>query len=242
MNSFTSLIIDDEHLSRFALRKKLSDFSNIEIIGEASCIKEAVLKINNLKPQLLFLDIQLTDGTGFDLLNRVQYEGKIIFITAYDEYAIRAFEINAVDYLLKPVSTKRLKNAIEKLYDINSQGTQAFEAKLDYNDRLMVMRRKSVNFIKIDKIISINASREYTYINTSDGSEYLTSKSIGEWESRLPDEHFCRIHRSTIINFDYIVKIDHHLSGPAEVFVHGHSEPFFISRNYFRKLKERYSL
>lgn len=242
MNSLTALIIDDESLARFTLRKKLSDFPEIDIIGEAASIREAKEKIESLQPQLLFLDIQLPDGTGFDLINMIEFSGKIIFVTAYDEYALRAFEINAIDYLLKPISVKRLKNSIDKLHEIEKRTELAGELKLDYNDRLMVMHKKSVNFIKINTIVCIKASREYCYIHTIDGKEYLTSKNISEWENRLPDQNFCRIHRSTIINFDFIVNIDHSYTGTAEVMVQSIGEPLNISRSYFRKLKDRYGL
>ena len=240
--SYSSIIIDDERLSRLNLKKDLEKFPEINIIGEASGIFTAKSLIEQTNPDLLFLDIQLEDGNGFDLLNQINYAGKVIFITAYDEYALRAFEINAVDYLLKPISMKRLKGAIERVLTSGEQQSEVSVHKLNYTDRLMVMHKQSVNFIKIDSIVSVTASREYTYIHTLDGRGYLTSKSIGEWESRMPEEHFCRIHRSAIINFNFIKKIEHNLSGSAEVFIQGLSEPLSISRNYFRKIKERYSL
>lgn len=242
MRSYSAIIIDDERLARLTLLKDLEKFPEINIVGEASGIFSAKSLIAQNNPDLLFLDIQLEDGDGFDLLNQINYTGKVIFITAYDEYALRAFEINAVDYLLKPVSVKRLKGAIERVLNSGDQQSEVSAHKLNYTDRLMVMHKQSVNFIKIDSIVLVTASREYTYIHTLDGREYLTSKSIGEWESRMPEEHFCRIHRSTIINFNFIGKIVHKLNGSAEVLIHGHSEPLFISRNYFRKIKERYSL
>jgi two-component system, LytTR family, response regulator len=242
MSRLTALIIDDESLARFTLKNKLADYSQIEIIGEASSMNEAIEKIGQLNPQLLFLDIQLQDGSGFDLLNQIEFSGKIVFVTAYDEYALRAFEINAVDYLLKPISDKRLKVAIERIFDNENSSSVISIPKLDYNDRLMVMYRNSVNFIKINTIITIKASREYCYINTSDGKEYLTGKNIGEWEDRLPSQNFCRVHRSTIINFDFITNIDHKITGIAYVSMFGMAEPLTISRNYFRKLKERYSI
>jgi len=241
MNNLTALIIDDESLARFTLRNKLADFHEIEIIGEASSLKEAKEKIKVLNPGLLFLDIQLPDGSGFDLFNLIEYNGKVIFVTAYDEYALRAFEINAIDYLLKPVSAKRLKTAIEKLGEsLNASLTRI--VKLKYDDRLMVQHKKSVNFIKISQITHVTASAEYSYVHTKDGRELITSKSLNEWEIRLPDENFCRIHRATIINFDYIVKIDHNITGTAEVILQGSPESFMISRNYYKKLKQRYSL
>ena len=242
MNSLTALIIDDEPLARFTLKNKLIELPQIEIVGEASNIKEAIERIQKLQPQLLFLDIQLPDGSGFDLLNKIEYKEKIIFITAYDNYAIRAFEINAVDYVLKPISEKRLKIAVDRLFSNDISPLDESNTKLNYDDRLMVMYRNSVNFIQIKSITSINASREYCYIHTTDFKEYLTSKNIGEWESRLPSQNFCRIHRSTIINFDYIIKIDRKITGTADVFIQGNKNPFAISRNYLRKLKERYSI
>ncbi len=241
MNNLTALIIDDESLARFTLRNKLADFREIEIIGEAASLKEAEEKIKVLNPGLIFLDIQLPDGSGFDLFNLIEYTGKVIFVTAYDEYALRAFEINAIDYLLKPVSAKRLKAAIEKLGEsLDASLTRI--VKLNYNDRLMVVYKKSVNFIKISLITHITASGEYSYIHTNNGREFITSKSLNEWEIKLPDQNFCRVHRSTIINFDYIVKIDHSITGTAEVILHGSSESIKISRNYFKRLKQRYSL
>jgi two-component system LytT family response regulator len=238
--TLSAIVIDDERLARLTLKKDLEKFPEIIIAGEASNITTAKSLIEQINPDLLFLDIQLSDGSGFDLLNQIDYTGRIIFVTAYDEYAIRAFEINAVDYLLKPISSKRLKKAIDKLYNSDDQNIHKTTAKLNYEDHLMVMHNKSVNFIKINTITYIKASREYSYINTSDGKEYLTSISIGEWESRMPEQNFCRIHRSTIINFDYIININHHITGSAEVIIQGIPEPLNISRNYFKKLKIRY--
>jgi two-component system LytT family response regulator len=238
--TLSAIVIDDERLARLTLKKDLEKFPEIIIAGEASNITTAKSLIEQINPDLLFLDIQLSDGSGFDLLNQIDYTGRIIFVTAYDEYAIRAFEINAVDYLLKPISSKRLKKAIDKLYNSDDQNIHKTTAKLNYEDHLMVMHNKSVNFIKINTITYIKASREYSFINTSDGKEYLTSISIGEWESRMPEQNFCRIHRSTIINFDYIININHHITGSAEVIIQGIPEPLNISRNYFKKLKIRY--
>lgn len=174
MNNFDALIIDDESLARFTLKNKLADFPQINILGSAGSVQEGITKIKELNPSLLFLDIQLGDGTGFDLLQKIDYEGKIIFVTAYDEYAIRAFDVNALDYIMKPVSDRRLKSAIEKLQQNDVVNGVEIPLKLNYNDRILVTLKKSLHFIKLDTIVSICASREYTYIYTFDGSEYLT--------------------------------------------------------------------
>ena len=239
--NYSAIVIDDERLARLTLKKDLEKFPEITILGEANGIATAKTLIERTRPNLIFLDVQLTDGTGFDLLNQVEYSGKVIFVTAYDKYAFRAFEVNAIDYLLKPISIKRLKSAIDKLSNDSDQ-VQSTLVKLNYDDRLMVMHRNIVNFIKINSISAICASREYSYIRTIDGKEYLTSNNISQWENRLPDQYFCRIHRSTIINFDYIVKISHNISGTGEVVLQGSLQLYNISRIYFKKIKQRYSL
>jgi two-component system LytT family response regulator len=239
--NYSAIIIDDERLARLTLKKDLEKFPEITILGEASGIASAKPLIEQTKPNLIFLDVQLTDGTGFDLLNQIEYSGKVVFVTAFDKYAFRAFEVNAIDYLLKPISLKRLKSAIDKLSNDSDQ-VQSTPVKLNYDDRLMVMHRNIVNFIKINSISAICASREYSYIRTIDGKEYLTSNNISQWENRLPDHNFCRIHRSTIINFDYIVKLSHNISGTGEVELKGSLQLYNISRIYFKKIKQRYSL
>ena len=240
--NYSAAIIDDERLSRLTLRKDLEKFPEIIVTGEASGIKTAKKLIESTSPDLLFLDIQLNDGNGFDLLNQMEYTGKVIFTTAYDEFAIRAFEINAVDYLLKPISINRLKNAIEKLFDTNSDENIITTPELNYNDRIMIIHKKSVNFIKLNSIICFIASGEYSYAYTDDGKEYFTSKGIGEWENKLPNDNFCRIHRSSIINFDYILNIEHNMSGSAEVYLQGFDKQLTISRNYFKRLKNKYGI
>ena len=239
--NYSAIIIDDERLARLTLRKDLEKFPEISILGEANGISSAKQLIEQIKPDLIFLDVQLADGIGFDLLNQVEYTGRVIFVTAYDKYALRAFEVNAIDYLLKPVSLKRLKSAIDKLF-IESDQVKPTLIKLDYDDRLMVMHRNIVNFITIKSITVICSSREYSYMRTIDGKEYLTSHNISQWENRLPDQNFCRIHRSTIINFDYIVKVTHNISGTGEVVLQGSLQSYNISRNYYKKIKHRYSL
>lgn len=238
---YNSIIIDDERLARLTLRKDLEKFSDITILGEASSIETAKILIEREKPDLLFLDIQLSDGNGFDLLNQVDYFGKIIFITAFDKFALRAFEVNAIDYLLKPVSLRRLRSAINKLSEKNCIKKEDF-IELNYEDRLMLKHRNTINFIRLNTIAAICASREYSYIFTKSGTKYFASTSISIWEKRLPGNNFCRIHRSTIINFNYIIKIHHKINGTAEVIMQGIPEMLIISRNYLKIIKEKYGI
>src|SRR5688500_1583009 len=132
MKIWKALIVDDERLARKKLRSMLADFSNIEIAGEADSVSEAIKTIEKTNPEIIFLDIQMPKQNGFDLLEQIETNAKIIFVTAYDEYAIRAFEINALDYLLKPVNPKRLKQTIERLS--TESPNPANNDKLKYDD------------------------------------------------------------------------------------------------------------
>jgi two-component system LytT family response regulator len=239
MKRYSALIIDDERLARFSLTKKLRNFSEIDIVGEASGIASAIKAIELLNPNLLFLDIQLSDGNGFDLLDKIDYKGKIIFITAYDEYAFRAFEINAQDYLLKPVSAERLKNAIDRLRSEDQKETFTAVSKFRYDDRIMIEQKNSIHFLKIDNIVLIIASKSYTILLDKTGKKYLICRSMSEWESRLPEEHFCRVHRNTIINFNFIEKTEK-VGNTAVIGIVGIKDPVVVSRGYYKHMKSRY--
>lgn len=239
MKRSTALIIDDERLARVALRKKLEKFMEIEVVGEASGINTGVKAIEELRPDLLFLDIQLTDGSGFDLLSSINYNGKVIFVTAFDKYAIRAFEVNAIDYLLKPVSQKRLKESIQKLNDSEEKSKYINPVKLEYDDRIMIMVKNTMHFIKLDSVICINASKDYTFLFTSDGKKFLSLKSMHDWDQSLPEKDFARIHRSWIINFNY-VNITEKSGSTGKVQMMGMQNPLEISRKYLQILKTKY--
>lgn len=239
MRRLTALIIDDERLARLNLRKMLSIYSEIEVISEASNIEAGIKAIRDFIPDLLFLDVKLSDGTGFDLLNRVEFKGKVIFQTAYDEYACRAFEINALDYLLKPITKERLKNVITKLINSENEKNVRNIQRFRYDDRIMIEQKKNIHFIKIENIIYIKADREYTTLFEKGGKEYLVLKSIGDWQKELPDEHFARVHRNSIINFNYIEHSERS-GNSANIFLISIPDPISISRGYYKLIKTRY--
>ncbi len=240
MKKIRCYIVDDEDLARYTLRKKLLSFPDIEIVGEADCIKDARIQINELDPDVLFLDIQLTEGTGFDLLKVIKFSGKIIFVTAYDEYAIRAFEINAVDYLLKPFSTRRLNNAITRLKEGMFADSGQSLSPYKYDDRILVSMGNSMYFIKLASIVTLSAAKNYTIIKDKDDNEYIISKTMSEWEQRLPEENFCRISRTMIVNFDYIEKSEKWSNSTALIYIKGYDEGFKLSKFYLKKVKNRY--
>jgi two-component system, LytTR family, response regulator len=239
MKRLTALIIDDERLARLNLRKKLSIYSEIEVIGEASGMETGIRAIRELNPDILFLDIMLSDGTGFDLLNKAEFKGKVIFQTAYDEFACRAFEINALDYLLKPITKERLKHVISNIITTENVKNVSSIQRFRYDDRIMIEQKKNIHFIKVENIIYIKADREYTTLFEKGGGKYLVLKSISDWQKELPDEHFARVHRHSIINFNYIERTERSVN-TGTLFMLSIPEPIPISRGYYKLIKTRY--
>jgi two-component system LytT family response regulator len=235
---FNILVIDDERLARKDLISLLSAHDNITVVGEADDVPSAIRAIERLNPDVIFLDIQMPGESGFDLLEKAEVEAQIIFVTAYDEYAIRAFEVNALDYLLKPVNPDRLAKALEKL-EVRESELPARLRSLDYEDRLFLMLGRNFKFLKVNTIVSLTAAGDYSEVLASDGSKGLTLKSMKEWETRLPAQHFIRIHRSTIINMGFIDRVEEWFNYSFKVYLKGVEEPFVISRRYATRLKER---
>ncbi len=235
---FNVLIIDDERLARKDLISLLRDHDNIVVVGEADDVPSAARAIEKLTPDVIFLDIQMPGESGFDLLEKTEVDARIIFVTAYDEYAIRAFEVNALDYLLKPVSPDRLAKALERL-ESQDQDMRTRTRQLQYDDRLFLMLGTHFKFLKVDTILNISAAGDYSEVLTSDGNRGLTAKSMKEWETRLPAQHFIRIHRSSIINMEFIERVEEWFNYSFRVYLKGVAEPYVISRRYATRLKER---
>jgi two-component system LytT family response regulator len=235
---FKSIIVDDEELAREDLKVLLKDFKEIEIIGEAETVEETKALIKKLDPELIFLDIQMPGKSGFDLLEEIQINAKIIFVTAYDEYAIRAFEVNAKDYLLKPVIKERLSLAIDRLKTEQESEDNA-EGKLEFDDSIFVMVNNHYQFVKIGSIIKIASAGNYSEIYTSSKLKGLVLKSLKDWEVRLPGNYFVRIHRNAIINLEYVDRVEGWFNYSYKVYLKEIDEPLVISRRYAAKLKNR---
>jgi two-component system, LytTR family, response regulator len=232
-----ALIVDDEELARSDLHALLSKIPSIEIVGEANDVKTAIEAIEKLKPDVVFLDIQFPRETGFDLLEKADIKAKIIFVTAFDKYAIRAFEINALDYLIKPVDPERLALSIERLE--NTDLSEKKQPGFNYTDSIFIEHGNNFFFVKVNSIILITAAAAYTEIITSKGQKLLAHKSMKEWESRLPENTFVRIHRSTIINIDFIEKMDKWFNYSYRVYLKTIDKPISISRRYIAAIRER---
>ncbi|HEY5327851.1 MAG TPA: LytTR family transcriptional regulator DNA-binding domain-containing protein [Mucilaginibacter sp.] len=245
-----TLIIDDEQLARRRLIRLLKPYNHIDIIGEAENGQDALEKIEKTLPDLIFLDIEMPVLNGFEMLGKLKHQPKVVFTTAYDQYAIKAFEEDSVDYLLKPVETERLEKTIKKLQQTQHQPTdylliatllKQFEVKKDIKT-LTVKIGDKILLIKLDNIIYIEAEDKYVFLHTTDGKKHLTDFTIGSLEEKLPGQ-FVRIHRSCIISNDYIKEIRKGFNG-AFVFVMNNIDNTRLSssRSNGDMLRERFGI
>ncbi|MCE1188620.1 MAG: LytTR family DNA-binding domain-containing protein [Ignavibacteria bacterium] len=234
---FKVVLVDDEELARMDLKRILLSFPEIEVIGEADTVASAVQVIKTLHPNLIFLDIQMPGESGFDLIEKIDFPVNIIFVTAFDKYALRAFDVNAMDYLLKPVNPERLQQAIEKLED-KPAATSGSQRKLEVQDVLFLQLGDKYQFLRIDTISAITSNADYTFVHTTDGKKKLSKKTMKEWEARLPENHFARIHRETIVNLGSIANIEEWFYSSFKVHINGIESPFIMSRRYAAKIKD----
>lgn len=232
---FKTILIDDEPLAISRLKRLLSHYSSvITIVDEAHNGQEGMEKIEALKPDLIFLDIEMPLMNGFEMLASLSYMPKVIFSTAYDQYAIRAFEENSVDYLLKPIETERLEKTIEKLKKLEDkkednslnanllQLLEQFKAKEDAQrapvqkqttaHSISVKSGERILFIPLIDISYFEAEDKYVFLNTHDGKQYLTNYTIANLEEKLPD-NFVRVSRSSIINSLLIKELQKYFNG-----------------------------
>lgn len=230
-----ALVVDDERLARVELCSMLAKHPGIVVAGEATSVQSAIEQIAALGPDLIFLDIRLSDGSGFDVVERIPVTFDVVFVTAFDAHAIKAFEVNAIDYLLKPVNADRLAEAVSRLDAAPTHTTVA--STLERDDRIFVRAGASWRFLQIATIRLIEAAGDFTRLYISDGSVFLLGKSLREWQDQLPSRHFVRIHRSVIVNLDHVLKVEEWSGQTFNVYVKGLDTPFPMSRRYATHLK-----
>ncbi|MCA6078336.1 LytR/AlgR family response regulator transcription factor [Fulvivirga sedimenti] len=240
-----ALIIDDERLARKELTSLLKEHREIEVIGEAANIDEAVELIEEKNPDLLFLDIQMPGGTGFDLLEQLDRVPKVIFITAYDEFALKAFEVNALDYLLKPVQSDRLSDAINKLSmePSDSEETVSVESqekKLGLNDQVFVKDGDKCWFVSLSNIRLFESDGNYIKVYF-DGNRPMIHKSLNALDQKLDPRSFFRASRKHIVNLSWVENIEPWFNGGLMVRLKG-GDKVEVSRRQAAKFKEMMSL
>ncbi|MDZ4716477.1 MAG: LytTR family transcriptional regulator DNA-binding domain-containing protein [Cytophagales bacterium] len=241
----TCLIVDDEKLARELLREYLEDFAQISILGECEKGNEAVEKINKLKPDILFLDVQMPGMNGFDVLEEVDHEPYVIFTTAYDQYAIKAFEKNAVDYLLKPLDPERFRSAVNRALKRKTVEKGTMEELLQtirsdnrsFESHIFVQKSEKLFNLPVEEIVYLEASGDYTVITTK-SDQFVSSSGIGKLEEIMDPDVFIRVHRSTIINLNYLKEIERHFNGGMVVKMQS-GKSFPVSRTYAKLIRKK---
>lgn len=219
-----TLVVDDEPNARQLVRNILELYcENVEVVGEAENVKDGLSKIHSLKPDLVLLDIQMPDGTGFDLLKKCKsISFNFIFITAYEQYAIKAIKMCALDYILKPINTNELIQAVERAADKHYAG-EGLRLKLDNyienlqrdpnEKRIMVNTLDALYSIKVKDIIRCEADKNYTEVHLVTKKSLIVSKTLKEFEEMLVESGFFRTHQSHLINISFIDRYEKGLSG-----------------------------
>ena len=242
----TAIIVDDERLARSELKKMLTDYPEIEVIGEAGNVDEALKSIEELGPDILFLDIQMPVKTGFDLLAELDAVPTVIFTTAHDEYALKAFEVNALDYLLKPIDPKRLSDAIQKIMFLEEREIISNETRnenksfLNDGDQVFVKDGEKCWFVKLSEIRLFESVGNYARVFFGTNKP-LILKSLNSLEERLDPKTFFRANRKHIVNLRMIEKVEPFFNGGLllEIKV---GEKIEVSRRQAVRCKEMMSL
>ncbi len=245
-----TVIVDDEPLARRRIRRMLARDAEIEIVSDCSNGKEAIAAIKNLKPDLLFLDIQMPEIDGFDVLESLDPSQLplVIFITAYDQYALRAFEVSAVDYLVKPFDRVRFEKALDraKLRMAGERGSdlsrqtlallEELKARSNHVERLLIKAGGRAFFLKTDEIDWIEAEGKYVRLHVGKES-YLLREAIGSMETQLNPKKFPRIHRSSIVNIDRVRELQPWFHNEYRVILNDGTE-LMLSRSCRKRLGE----
>jgi len=238
--AYRALLVDDERLARRQLRGLLASFPEVEVVGEAAAVPEALAAVQELQPEVVFLDIQMPGFSGFDFLASARGRFSTIFVTAHDRFALRAFEVNGLDYLLKPVEPAQLARAVNRLAAANVVAENP-SSPLGANDYLFVSGAVSSRFVRVAQILYVLAAGPYSEIFVDDGSRWMMSRSITEWQARLPRSQFVRIHRSTIVNLNFVERVEPLPNYSYAVGLRGSGVQLMMSRRRASLIKERFS-
>jgi two-component system LytT family response regulator len=242
-----TIIVDDEELARKRLRKLLQKYQpELEIVAEAQNGEEAVEKISALQPEVIFLDIQMPGCDGFEVIRRLQTKPFIVFATAYNEYALKAFDENSIDYLLKPIDQRRLDKAVEKLRRLFDSSKLQFNENIERMlsqlvspslQRMKVKIGDKILLLGLSDIVYFEAKDKYTFLHTSD-REYVVDETITDLEVKLDKSNFIRIHRAVIVNVKFIRELVKWFAGRYKVKLKDKRETeLIVSRRYADQIR-----
>jgi len=245
METLRAIIIDDEELARELIKNYMKSLPDIQIVGECENGFEGIKSISELLPDLVFLDIQMPKLNGFEMLELVENPPEIIFITAHNDYAIKAFEMNAVDYLLKPFSQERLLSAMQKakerihtgIRQVNKINQLIKQPLTEILERIVVKSGTKIKVIPVDKIIYIEAQDDFVMIYTDEG-KHLKQGTMKYYEQHLDDSKFIRVHRSYIVQVDQVIQLEPY-SKENYILKLKNGTTLKVSRNGLKTLKDK---
>jgi two-component system LytT family response regulator len=251
-----AVLVDDEPLARRELRRLLAAHPEVAVVAEADSVAGAAERVRLTGADLVFLDVQLADGeSGLDLVERLEPGVRVVFVTAHDRYAVRAFEAHALDYLLKPVAPERLARAVARLGPGEAprgDGADAAraggrreappapaDAPLGVADRLFLRIDARMGFLCVAHIAAVLADRDASDLLLADGRRVRVQKPLAEWAARLPASHFLQIHRSALVNLDHVARVEEWSHRSFHVWLRGRAEPLVMSRRFAARVRER---
>lgn len=246
---FKTIIVDDEPLARLRLQKLISDYSNtFEIVGEAENGEEALQKISILKPELIFLDIQMPGLNGFEVLKQLDYSPKVIFCTAFDEYALQAFDSYCIDYLVKPLTKERFAKTVEKLNQFNRNDTEINLQQLIQQFSTVTKKAEAttlpvkvgdrVIFVRLDEVSYFKSDEKYVSVATKHSKSYILDTSLKQLEEKLPAS-FIRVHKAYLVNKNLVKEIRKHFNNRFIFVLDDYDQSKITSgRSYYQSVRK----
>lgn len=228
---FRAIVVDDERLARARLRRLLSVHDDIEVVHEARNVNEAAVALKEHGADVVFLDVRMPGADGFALLEGHAIDAHVVFVTAFDEHAVRAFDVDALDYLVKPVAAPRLASCLDRLRQANATIASAPAP-------IRVETARGIRLVDRVEVLAIRAAGDYSELHLKDGTSPMSRTSMQRWTAMLPPEEFMRVHRSTIVRLGAIVRFER-VAGAASLWLNTLPEPFKVSRRVAPALERR---
>ena len=234
--SIRVVVVDDERPAREELRRMMQRWDDVEVVGDAATLDDAREAIEARRPQVVLLDIQLQKRSGFELLGSLDTDIAVVFVTAYAKHAVRAFEVSAVDYLLKPVEPDRLRSALDRVRSqrLPPLGNEPLRAE----DVFLVKNARRYHFVRVDEVRYVESQGEYTEVHAVQATG-LCNRSLADWEGVLPGDRFVRIHRSMIVNLHFVTTMAPSDGSGYELTLKDSGERLAVSRRYAAKIRSR---
>lgn len=242
MNDLGVVIVDDEPKARRLLKRMLEAFPGINILGEADSVAMAERLIKETRAGVVFLDIELIGESGFDLVPKLDEETAVVFVTAFNEYALRAFEVNALDYLTKPVSEDRLAESIRRLGKKQRlRPLQTSSERLNLDDVILVQDGKKRRWLALKCLCLIAANDNFTVLHSIDGVSGAVWRSLEQWVKLLPEDQFARVHRGMIVNLEQVETFESIPGNRLKLHLAGMTDPCIVSRRLTPQIRKRLS-